>query len=136
MTTSVRTSSIYADEGGGEDDMTAFDIKPLQIPVEGTAVDESVKIPLSSLGPALDIGLCVEEYRKKADEDLNSPPFDDLRNYAYEEGGSTAGTDDKEQEFDYLVVWGPRFDMLANMYGHKNEENEEGIQEEKIVVSV
>ncbi|CAG2066928.1 unnamed protein product, partial [Timema podura] len=90
------------------------------------------------------MGLCVEEYRKKADEDLNSPPFDDLRNYAYEEGVSTAGslsslasgTDDKEQEFDYLVVWGPRFDMLANMYGHKNEETEEGGQEEKIVVSV
>nr|CAD7400326.1 unnamed protein product [Timema poppensis] len=76
MTTSVRTSSNYADEGGGEDDMTAFDIKPLQIPVEGTAVDESVKIPR---------------------------------------------TDDKEQEFDYLVVWGPRFEMLANMYGQKNE---------------
>nr|CAD7572875.1 unnamed protein product [Timema californicum] len=126
----VRENIInYADEGGGEDDMTAFDIKPLQIPVEATAVDESVKIPLSSLGPAQNIGLCVEEYKKKADEDLNSPPFDDLRNYAYEEGGSTAGslsslasgTDDKEQEFDYLVVWGPRFDMLANMYGQKNE---------------
>lgn len=28
-----------------------------------------------------------------------------------------AGTDDEQQEYDYLGAWGPRFDKLANMYG-------------------
>lgn len=27
------------------------------------------------------------------------------------------GTDDEQQEYDYLGAWGPRFDKLANMYG-------------------
>lgn len=30
---------------------------------------------------------------------------------------SFAGTDDEQQEYDYLGAWGPRFDKLANMYG-------------------
>lgn len=34
----------------------------------------------------------IEEHKKRADGDPNAPPFDDLRNYAYEGGGSTAGS--------------------------------------------
>lgn len=30
---------------------------------------------------------------------------------------SFSGTDDEQQEYDYLGAWGPRFDKLANMYG-------------------
>ena len=33
-----------------------------------------------------------EEHKKRADTDPSAPPFDDLRNYAYEGGGSTAGS--------------------------------------------
>ena len=73
----------------------------------------------------------IEEYKKRADNDPNAPPFDDLRNYAYEGGGSTAGslsslasgTDDEVQDYEYLCAWGPRFDKLADMYG-PNEETE------------
>nr|CAD7403376.1 unnamed protein product [Timema cristinae] len=183
----------YADEGGGEDDMTAFDIKPLQIPVEGNSHDLPPKIqcklnclielysnysvpvsmscpvtsnysvpvsmscpvtsnysvpvsmscpvtsnysvpvsmscpvtsnysvpvsmscPVTSyysvpvamscryiqlditrvVGPHLKPGPVVEEFMekyKRADSDINIPPFDDLRNYAYEGPGSVAGS--------------------------------------------
>lgn len=96
------------------------------------------------------VGLFIEEHKKRADADPNAPPFDDLRNYAYEGGGSTAGslsslqsgnfrknltpfssnhllvllnkgTDDEAHDYGYLNSWGPRFDKLANMYGPERE---------------
>nr|CAD7430770.1 unnamed protein product [Timema monikensis] len=230
----------YADEGGGEDDMTAFDIKPLQIPVEGNSHDLPPKIqftanyfvpvamscpvtsnysvpvsmscpvtsnysvpvsmscpvtsnyfvpvamscpvtsnysvpvamscpvtsnysvpvamscPVTSnyyvpvamscryiqlditrvVGPHLKPGPVVEEFMekyKRADSDINIPPFDDLRNYAYEGPGSVAGslsslpsgTDDNDQTFDYLEGWGPRFHKLDNIYRQDSEESGE-----------
>ncbi|GLH00437.1 Neural-cadherin [Gryllus bimaculatus] len=130
----VRENIInYDDEGGGEDDMTAFDITPLQIPVGGPLPDMPAKLPFPPLGPEPNVGVFIEEHKKRADADPNAPPFDDLRNYAYEGGGSTAGslsslasgTDDNEQDFDYLGAWGPRFDKLADMYGQEGEESEE-----------
>ena len=39
-----------------------------------------------------DVGVFISEHKSKADNDPNAPPFDDLRNYAYEGGGSTAGS--------------------------------------------
>lgn len=38
------------------------------------------------------VGMFIDEHKKRADSDPNAPPFDDLRNYAYEGGGSTAGS--------------------------------------------
>lgn len=38
------------------------------------------------------VGMFIDEHKKRADADPNAPPFDDLRNYAYEGGGSTAGS--------------------------------------------
>ncbi|KAM7352395.1 neural cadherin isoform 3-T5 [Cochliomyia hominivorax] len=130
----VRENIInYDDEGGGEDDMTAFDITPLQIPIGGPMPPElatmkmPIMYPVMTLMPGQEpnVGMFIEEHKKRADGDPNAPPFDDLRNYAYEGGGSTAGslsslasgTDDECQEYDYLGAWGPRFDKLANMYG-------------------
>lgn len=34
----------------------------------------------------------IEDHKTRADNDPSAPPFDDLRNYAYEGGGSTAGS--------------------------------------------
>jgi len=44
------------------------------------------------VGPEPNVGVFIEEHKKRADADPNAPPFDDLRNYAYEGGGSTAGS--------------------------------------------
>ncbi|KDR14826.1 Neural-cadherin [Zootermopsis nevadensis] len=130
----VRENIInYDDEGGGEDDMTAFDITPLQIPIGGPVPELPAKLSFPPMGPEPNVGVFIEEHKKRADADPNAPPFDDLRNYAYEGGGSTAGslsslasgTDDNEQDFDYLGAWGPRFDKLADMYGQEGEESEE-----------
>ncbi|XP_049867140.1 neural-cadherin isoform X1 [Pectinophora gossypiella] len=151
----VRENIInYDDEGGGEDDMTAFDITPLQIPIGGPLPDHAPgKIPYPLMGVGLgvgpmgvgvvgppgvgvplpaetNVGMFIEEHKRRADSDPNAPPFDDLRNYAYEGGGSTAGslsslasgTDDEAHEYDYLGAWGPRFDKLADLYGPDMDE--------------
>ncbi|EEB18272.1 predicted protein [Pediculus humanus corporis] len=120
----VRENIInYDDEGGGEDDMTAFDITPLQIPIGGPLPEMNTKLPFPPLGSEPNVGIFIEDHKRRADSDANAPPFDDLRNYAYEGGGSTAGslsslasgTDDEQQEFDYLGAWGPRFEKLADI---------------------
>jgi hypothetical protein len=36
-----------------------------------------------------------------------------------------SGTDDEQQDYDYLGAWGPRFDKLADMYGQDGESEEE-----------
>lgn len=50
--------------------------------------------PVMTMGPGHEpnVGMFIEEHKKRADSDPNAPPFDDLRNYAYEGGGSTAGS--------------------------------------------
>ncbi|XP_050307526.1 neural-cadherin-like isoform X2 [Anthonomus grandis grandis] len=133
----VRENIInYDDEGGGEDDMTAFDITPLQIPINGHHPDlDPAKLAFTMMvqdGQEPNVGNFIEEHKKRADSDPNAPPFDDLRNYAYEGGGSTAGslsslasgTDDEQQDYGYLDAWGPRFDKLADMYTAPGEETE------------
>lgn len=44
------------------------------------------------MGTEPNVGVFIDEHKKRADSDQNAPPFDDLRNYAYEGGGSTAGS--------------------------------------------
>lgn len=41
------------------------------------------------------------------------------------------GTDDEQHDYDYLNVWGPRFDKLADMYGHDAETDLEDEEEEE-----
>lgn len=43
-------------------------------------------------GQEPNVGVFIDEHKRRADSDPNAPPFDDLRNYAYEGGGSTAGS--------------------------------------------
>jgi hypothetical protein len=55
------------------------------------------------MGPGQEpnVGMFIDEHKKRADSDPNAPPFDDLRNYAYEGGGSTAGSLSSLQSGEY-----------------------------------
>ncbi|PRD24375.1 UNVERIFIED_CONTAM: CadN [Trichonephila clavipes] len=142
----VRENIIsYDDEGGGEDDMNAYDITPLRIPIDSTGtpigakpgpekppIKEARQRQIPPGGHPDGVGDFIRDHLDKADNDPNAPPFDDLRNYAYEGCGSTAGSlsslasgaEDNEQDFDYLNEWGPRFQKLADMYGPGDSEED------------
>ncbi|GFT15982.1 neural-cadherin [Trichonephila clavipes] len=142
----VRENIIsYDDEGGGEDDMNAYDITPLRIPIDSTGtpigakpgpekppIKEARQRQIPPGGHPDGVGDFIRDHLDKADNDPNAPPFDDLRNYAYEGCGSTAGSlsslasgaEDNEQDFDYLNGWGPRFQKLADMYGPGDSEED------------
>ena len=47
---------------------------------------------MSVMGGEPNVGVFIDDHKRRADTDLNAPPYDDLRNYAYEGGGSTAGS--------------------------------------------
>lgn len=163
----VRENIIsYDDEGGGEDDMHAFDITPLRIPVDssgtmisargkqnifnkpgilkdlrkGTTYDPNAATTYGSAeapaGQFIDPGVRLIEGDER---DAASRALDDLRNYAYEGCGSTAGSlsslaslgrgDDEIQDFDYLSRWGPRFQNLAYLYSHNDSNDHQNDQQ-------
>lgn len=167
----VRENIInYADEGGGEDDMHAFDITPLRIPVDSsgtmisargkqnifnkpgilkdlrkdTTYDQDVPAyetaadmsSLAGAGQFIDPGVRLIDGQ---DRDGASRALDDLRNYAYEGCGSTAGSlsslasignagagdNDGPQNFDYLSRWGPKFQNIAYLYSQNGNPNDD-----------
>jgi hypothetical protein len=75
--------------------------------------------------PPVDVGEFIKNRLKDANGDSNTPPVDSTHDYNYEGGGSTAGSlsslnsdnSEKDQDFNFLSGWGPRFNKLANMYG-------------------
>ncbi|XP_014664051.1 PREDICTED: neural-cadherin-like [Priapulus caudatus] len=143
----------YQDEGGGEDDQDAYDISKLRKPADSDAPGSNQASkpnhhrppttvpPLESARPVRkahpqyppgehpDIEDFIKNRKDEADDDPGAPPRDDVRNYAYEGCGSTAGslsslasgTDDEDLDFDRLNNWGPRFNKLAEMYGGEED---------------
>lgn len=63
--------------------------------------------PVMTMGPGQEpnVGMFIDEHKKRADSDPNAPPFDDLRNYAYEGGGSTAGSLSSLQSGEFLSLF-------------------------------
>lgn len=157
----VRENIIsYDDEGGGEDDMHAFDITPLRIAVDsngtmissrskqnifnkpgilkdlrkGTTYDgdgELYGADMTVSGQFIDPSVRLIDGEER---DAASRALDDLRNYAYEGCGSTAGSlsslasigrDEEGQDFDYLNRLGPRFQNLANLYSHDDTNDQQ-----------
>ncbi|KAK6174384.1 hypothetical protein SNE40_017672 [Patella caerulea] len=126
----------YDEEGAGEEDHDAFDISRLQKPDESMSMGKS---PLTAAprryvphlgraprpGEDPDVGGFIDDRLGDADEDPNAPPADSVCEYAYEGGGSDAGSlsslnttsSGGDQDYDYLNDWGPKFAKLADMYG-------------------
>ncbi|CAH1778847.1 unnamed protein product [Owenia fusiformis] len=116
----------YDEEGAGEEDQDAYDISRMQKPVDPDMPSKKVK-PLKSAPPgdSPDVGDFINNRLGDADDDPANPPHDSVREYAYEGGGSEAGSlsslnsseSSDNDNFDYLDDWGPRFSKLADMYG-------------------
>ncbi|KAH0617995.1 hypothetical protein JD844_016878, partial [Phrynosoma platyrhinos] len=137
----VRDNVIhYDDEGGGEEDTQAFDIGALRNPkaIEDNKIRRDIKpdtlcLPRSR-PPAEDntnIRDFINQRLRENDGDPSAPPYDSLATYAYEGNGSVAeslssidslGTE-ADQDYDYLSDWGPRFKVLAEMFGEEESYN-------------
>ncbi|XP_066996058.2 DE-cadherin [Anabrus simplex] len=126
----------YEDEGGGEGDMTGYDLNVLRLMYNGQAQDKQpIKDNLQKRGQdqVPDIGGFLDDKKKVCDNDPETNPFDDVRHYAYEGDGNTSGslsslasgTDEGDLNFDYLSNFGPRFRKLADMYGEDPSDEEE-----------
>ncbi|KAF1472453.1 Cadherin-12, partial [Eudyptula minor novaehollandiae] len=130
----------YDDEGGGEEDTQAFDIGALRNPkaIEDNKIRRDIKpdtlhFPRQrpSVEDNTDIRDFINQRLQENDVDPTAPPYDSLATYAYEGNGSVAEslssidslTTEADQDYDYLNDWGPRFKILADMFGEEESYN-------------
>ncbi|XP_077616891.1 cadherin-12 isoform X2 [Crocuta crocuta] len=130
----------YDDEGGGEEDTQAFDIGALRNPkvIEDNKIRRDIKpdsLRLPRQRPPVedntDIRDFINQRLQENDVDPTAPPYDSLATYAYEGNGSVADslssidslTTEADQDYDYLTDWGPRFKVLADMFGEEESYN-------------
>ncbi|KAK7571160.1 hypothetical protein V9T40_014764 [Parthenolecanium corni] len=127
-TDDIRENIInYEDEGGGEGDMTGFDMNVLRLQCDEPMVGKYMNGMLPSIGHDEVPDICgfLDDKKHSVDNDPETLPFDDVRHYAYEGDGNTSGslsslasgTDEGDLNFEYLSNFGPRFRKLADMYG-------------------
>ncbi|KAM6298962.1 cadherin-12 isoform 2-T2 [Aegotheles albertisi] len=130
----------YDDEGGGEEDTQAFDIGALRNPkvIEDNKMRRDIKpdtLRFPRQRPPVedntDIRDFIHQRLQENDGDPTAPPYDSLATYAYEGNGSVAEslssidslTTEADQDYDYLSDWGPRFKILADMFGEEESYN-------------
>ncbi|NWS60743.1 CAD12 protein, partial [Chunga burmeisteri] len=130
----------YDDEGGGEEDTQAFDIGALRNPkvIEDNKIRRDIKpdtLRFTRQRPPVedntDIRDFIDQRLQENDVDPAAPPYDSLATYAYEGNGSVAEslssidslTTEADQDYDYLSDWGPRFKILADMFGEEESYN-------------
>ncbi|KAK2512299.1 hypothetical protein Q9233_016354 [Columba guinea] len=130
----------YDDEGGGEEDTQAFDIGALRNPkvIEDNNIRRDIKpdtLRFPRQRPPVedntDIRNFINQRLQENDVDPTAPPYDSLATYAYEGNGSVAEslssidslTTEADQDYDYLNDWGPRFKILADMFGEEESYN-------------
>ncbi|XP_029446175.1 cadherin-12 [Rhinatrema bivittatum] len=126
----------YDDEGGGEEDTQAFDIGALRNPkvieenkIRRDIIPEPLCLPRQRrlVEDNTDIKIFINQRLQENDGDPSAPPYDSLATYAYEGTGSVAESlssieslaTEAEQDYDYLSDWGPRFKILAEMFGEE-----------------
>nr|XP_010953877.1 cadherin-12 isoform X2 [Camelus bactrianus] len=130
----------YDDEGGGEEDTQAFDIGALRNPkvIDDNNIRRDIKpdsLCLPRQRPPVedntDIRDFIDQRLQENDLDPTAPPYDSLATYAYEGNGSVADslssieslTTEADQDYNYLTDWGPRFKVLADMFGEEESYN-------------
>ncbi|EPY77469.1 cadherin 12, type 2 [Camelus ferus] len=130
----------YDDEGGGEEDTQAFDIGALRNPkvIDDNNIRRDIKpdsLCLPRQRPPVedntDIRDFINQRLQENDLDPTAPPYDSLATYAYEGNGSVADslssieslTTEADQDYNYLTDWGPRFKVLADMFGEEESYN-------------
>ncbi|XP_059940466.1 cadherin-5 [Mesoplodon densirostris] len=130
----------YDEEGGGEMDTTSYDVSVLNSVRHGgtkpprpaldtrpslyAQVQKPPRHAPGAHGPG-EMAAMIEVKKDEADHDGGGPPYDTLHIYGYEgaesiaESLSSLGTDssDSDIDYDFLNDWGPRFKMLAELYG-------------------
>uniref|UniRef100_A0A8C6XVC5 Cadherin-5 n=1 Tax=Naja naja TaxID=35670 RepID=A0A8C6XVC5_NAJNA len=128
----------YDEEGGGEMDTTSYDVSVLnsarqrgivcsRMPLEDAPCKYSreQKIPENGLSGIGEMGIMIEMKKDEADNDGDILPYDTLHIFGYEGAESIAeslsslgsGSSDLDIDYDFLNDWGPRFKMLAELYG-------------------
>lgn len=119
----------YDEEGGGEMDTNSFDISVLNsLRTKGARplrVTDCPPVYAQVRKPDDNMGTVVRMKKDEADGDRDGLPYDTLHVYGYEGADSVAeslssldvSSVDSEQDYDFLNDWGPRFHMLAELYG-------------------
>ncbi|KAM6409303.1 cadherin-5 [Rhynochetos jubatus] len=129
----------YDEEGGGEMDTTSYDvsvlnsvrkngIKPEAVPSSYAQVQKPPGNITSATG---EMEMMIEVKKDEADNDRDLLPYDTLHIYGYEGAESIAeslsslesGSSDSDIDYDFLNDWGPRFKMLAELYGSEPNED-------------
>nr|UAT11583.1 chromodomain helicase DNA binding protein 5 [Cynops orientalis] len=122
----------YDEEGGGEMDTTSYDVSVLNSVRRNVMTTRMEMAP----GPCLyakvkkparngDMAFMIEVKKDEADNDSDVLPYDTLHIFGYEGSESIveslssleSGSSDSDIDYDVLNDWGPRFKMLADLYG-------------------
>ncbi|OCT84435.1 cadherin-5 isoform X2 [Xenopus laevis] len=122
----------YDEEGGGEMDTNSYDVSVLN------SVRRNVQRPRQEMeaSPYLyahvqkparngDMSFMIEVKKDEADNDGEGLPYDTLHIFGYEGSESIveslssieSGSSESDIDYDVLNNWGPRFKMLADLYG-------------------
>ncbi|XP_075290187.1 cadherin-5 [Opisthocomus hoazin] len=129
----------YDEEGGGEMDTTSYDVSVLNSVRKNGIKPEAVPSPYAQVqkppgnitSGAGEMEMMIEVKKDEADNDRDLLPYDTLHIYGYEGAESIAeslsslesGSSDSDIDYDFLNDWGPRFKMLAELYGSEANED-------------